>query len=52
LELGEQHTYFVENGVLVHNSCTESPALTDNPYNPDVVENRIKTKYVSNSAHD
>ena len=52
LELGEQHTYFVENGVLVHNSCTESPALTDNPYNPDVVENRIKPKYVSNPAHD
>ena len=52
LEIGEQHIYIVEDRVLVHNSCTESPPLTDNPYNPDVVENRIKTKYVSNSAHD
>ena len=31
---------------------TESPALTTSPYNPDVVEQRIKPDYVSNPAHD
>ncbi|MBD5136419.1 MAG: hypothetical protein HDT39_10740 [Lachnospiraceae bacterium] len=52
LEIEGQHTYFVGDGVLVHNSCTESPALKDNPYNPDVVENRIKPEYSSNPAYD
>ena len=62
LEVEGLHTYYVGEGVLVHNMCgvdgevyvnsTESPVLIDSPYNPDVVENRIKPNYVPNPAHD
>lgn len=57
-----------EEEILVHNMCmmtvdgngssktnistTESPSLTDSPYNPNVVEERIKPDYVPNPAHD
>ncbi|MCI5920148.1 MAG: hypothetical protein MRZ75_12625, partial [Roseburia sp.] len=33
-------------------SKTESPALKNSPYNPDVVNQRIKPDYVPNPAHD
>ena len=33
-------------------SNTESPALKDSPYNPDVVDARVKPPYKANPAHD
>ena len=34
------------------NAANVSPALKDSPYNPDVVDRRVKPDYVSNPAHD
>ena len=60
--------YVGEDSVWVHNQCgstvevrgnegasgysAESPALKDSPYNPDVVEKRMKPNYKSNPAHN
>jgi hypothetical protein len=51
------HSYFVSDfGVLVHNACDindrPSPALKNDPYHPDAVEQRIRPHYVPNIAHD
>jgi len=58
-EVEDWHTYFVtEYNVFVHNAgCgdkvnVESPVLKDSPYNPDVVNSRVKPPYKANPAHD
>ena len=58
-EVADYHTYFVGDGdVLVHNksanpsNSTESPALKDSPYNPDVVAKKVKPDYAPNQAHN
>ncbi|WP_048848007.1 hypothetical protein, partial [Acetobacter indonesiensis] len=49
---GADETVQAVNGKKPKQDLTESPALQDSPYNPDVVNNRVKPPYQSNPAHD
>jgi hypothetical protein len=59
IEVDREHSYRVgKSGVWAHNTCppysngTPSPALEGSPYNPEVVESRVRPPYQSNPAHN
>jgi RHS repeat-associated protein len=59
IEVDLEHSYRVgKSGVWAHNTCppfpngTPSPALKGSPYDPEIVESRIRPPYNPNPAHN